>query len=615
MLRYIPIKILLSFVLLSFTGNLCAQDPFFLYEDTSGSLKIKDIVYKYQQGKFLKTTKNHLNKGFTRSIFWLAFDHKTDTPTDSLLLQIGDFHINEISFFFFDTPRIYLQAVSGDYHPLSKRYLHATGFYFPVNKKGLYFAKIDRSNETLQLSYRLVAKNEALQSEAKNKVILFFFTGMICLLLILVVGLWIIQKDKIYYYYLLYIATAWILVLCSAGYTTEYFWPESPWLIHKSRAVLVLLPHIFLIPFLKQYTGIPSQKKAKRFIKILNGLAFITICLILIFPNTQNKSAAWWYIQFIIVILILLYTLIVSLILLLGVIHKNRFALFYLAATSFLIVCIVTEVLFVLGQYDRSDSFISNYGIAVGIVIEVVILTGGLVYRFNQYRLEKEALQVEIKQRQLENARIMIQVQESERSQIANQLHDVAGSLLSAIKLNISSLSDKIDALGAQTKIQLQKTGLAIDQVSDVIRNLSHALSPAMLEQFGFAASIKKIISIFNASGKVSIELVMLGFEKYNPLLNNYYTTLYSITYELLNNVIKHANANNILLQIIEHDDAFTLIIEDDGKGPDSNFRIKKEGIGINAIESKIIYMNGSIAFDTNEGKGLIVTIEIPISK
>ena len=250
----------------------------------------------------------------------------------------------------------------------------------------------------------------------------------------------------------------------------------------------------------------------------------------------------------------------------------------------------------------------------MGIVIEAIILTAGLVYRFNQYRLDKEKLLLEMNKRQVENTRILMEVQEAERSQVANQLHDVAGSLLSAARLNLSSLLEKGLVVNDNAITQLKKTEEAVSLVSDVVRNLSHALSPIMMKQVGFKTALEKVIAIFNASGKIDIKLVVLGFEKYNPLLNNYYNVLYSIIYELLNNIAKHSSAKNALLQITEYDDAFTLIAEDDGIGLKTEAFEKMQSIGIAGIQSKIDYFNGSLAFDKNTPQGLVVTIEIPIT-
>lgn len=241
--------------------------------------------------------------------------------------------------------------------------------------------------------------------------------------------------------------------------------------------------------------------------------------------------------------------------------------MFYLAAILALLISIVLQVSFAMGSLNGLGVFFSYHGLSAGLVIEAVILTAGLVYRFNQYRLDKEKLLLEMNKRQVENTRILMEVQEAERSQVANQLHDVAGSLLSAARLNLSSLRERGLIVNDNAITQLKKTAEAVSMVSDMVRNLSHALRPVMIEQVGFKTSMEKVIAIFNASGKIKITLLVLGFEKYNPQLNNYYTALYSMIYELLHNIAKHSGAKNALLQVTEHHDVFTLVVEDDGIG------------------------------------------------
>jgi len=348
-------------------------------------------------------------------------------------------------------------------------------------------------------------------------------------------------------------------------------------------------------------------------IKIMNILLLASILSILSF-NEEGYQGKWWmYIQYIIPLISLLYVVFTLFILVTASLRGNRLALFYLAAVLTLIITALLQISFSFGNLGGLGNFLSNFGLSVGYIMEAIILTAGLVYRFNQYRVDKENLLIEMNKRQQENTRIMMEVQEAERSQVANQLHDVAGSLLSAARLNLSSLREKEWGLNEHSKFHLEKTEEAVSMVSDMVRNLSHALSPVTLEKLGLKSSLEKVIAIVNASGKINIQLLVMGFEKYEPKLNNYYTALYSIIYELLNNTIKHSGAKNVLLQVTENEDCFSLIAEDDGIGIVPAQLEKKQSLGIAGIQSKIDYFCGKIAIDNIQPNGLIVTIEIPI--
>ncbi|OSZ81428.1 hypothetical protein CAP36_09400 [Chitinophagaceae bacterium IBVUCB2] len=589
-----------------------SQPEFYLYEDSSKSLTTADATRLFQQGKFSKTNNQSYNPGFTKSIFWLAYSNAIDRPADSLLLAIGHHHINRIHFYYVNDSSAALQFITGDYFPFSQRPVNATGFYFPINKKGLYLAQIDKSNESLQLSFYPVSKTEALAAETKQKTIMAIFTGMILLLVIFGIYLLCISRSIIYLWYILYIGTGWLWVLSNAGLGFEYIWPNQPWFASKARPVFAIAPLIFSVLFLIKYIGTVKSKRLLFVFKTTNIILLACILAILLFNENGYQSSWWLYIQYFIPLISLLYVIIIVTVLIISSIRGNRPAMFYLAGILTLIIMALMQISFSLGSLGSLSNFFSSYGLGLGYVMEAIILTAGLVYRFNQYRLEKEKLLIEMNKRQEENTQILIEVQQSERSQVANQLHDVAGSLLSAAKLNLSSLREK-GIINETANLHVAKAEEAVGLVSDMVRNLSHALSPVMLEKVGFKTSLEKVVAIVNASGKVNIQLLTIGFEQYETGLGKYYTALYGIVYELLNNIVKHSGARNVLVQVTEDADCFSLMVEDDGMGIVPEMMDEKKTLGISGIRSKVDSLKGLIAFDANKPQGLIVTIEIPI--
>lgn len=590
------------------------RDVFFLYEDSAKTLTGEAAFQLYKEGKFTTVHENDFNKGFTRSIFWLAYKMEARPPADSLLLFIGHHHINRIRFFYVKDCSVQQQHITGDYFRFSQRPVNATGFYFPINEEGLYFAQIDKSNESLQLSFKLLSRLEALSAEAKDKIIMAVFTGMILLLVIFGIYLVFISKDLIYIFYILYISAGWLWVLANAGYGFEYLWPNLPWFASKARPIFAIASLVFSMFFLVRYIGDIRSKKLFRTVQVMNVMLLASIVAILMFNEQGYQNELWLYIQYLIPLISIVYALLTLGILTAATIKGNRLAMFYLAAIFVLMVSAILQSVFSLGSVHSFNHLFSKYGLSFGYVIEAIILTAGLVYRFNQYRVEREKLLEEMNLRQQENMRIIIEVQEAERRQVANQLHDVAGSLLSAAKLNLSSLREK-GIINEAAVNHAQKAEDAVGMVSDMVRNLSHALSPVMLEKVGFKIALEKVIAIVNASGKIDIQLLVLGFEKYDAAFNKYYTTLYGIVYELLNNICKHSGASNVLVQATENEDCFSLIVEDDGIGMLPVIAAKKQTLGIAGIQSKVLSLNGLIAFDKNEPKGLIVTIEIPVTE
>jgi signal transduction histidine kinase len=606
--------LLMLCTLLQQNGLLAQENTpvFYLYEDSSSRADAPHLLELYRNHAIKQAPKNGKNISFTRSVYWLIYDNPVTRPADSMLLYIGHHHINRIHFYFVTDGSIQTQWVTGDYYPFRQRPINATGFYFPVNKKGIYLARIDKRNESLQLSYHLTNIKQALQEETSTKTVLFLFTGILLMLIIFGIYLFAIEKERLYLYYVLYITTGWLWVLSNAGYGFEYLWPDAPWFASKARPLFVPMPLIFASLFLTRYIGGIKNKLQSYALKIIN--IFLLICVIIILClNDQNQlNTGWLYMQYLVPIVPLLYIIISFIILIIASFRGNKLAAFYLVSQSILLVSALLQISFSLGSLNRFNYFFSNYGLAFGYVVEAIILTVGLVYRFNRYRLDKEALLITLNQQQKKNTSLLMHVQQEERGRIAGQLHDVVGSLLSAVKLNLSSIREKQLLLQQDVSAQFEKTEEAVSVVSEMVRNLSHALSPVMLTQVGFKSALDKLVSLFNSSGRINIQTEVIGFDKYEPRLEEYYLTLYSIIYELLNNIAKHSGATHALLQVTEFEDVFTILAEDNGTGL-MGYPETGEGMGMAGIRSKVNYYGGMIAIDSDKNKGLIITIEIPI--
>jgi signal transduction histidine kinase len=90
-------------------------------------------------------------------------------------------------------------------------------------------------------------------------------------------------------------------------------------------------------------------------------------------------------------------------------------------------------------------------------------------------------------------------------------------------------------------------------------------------------------------------------------------TVLFRVLQEIVSNIIKHAQANRITIQIIKHESELTVMIEDNGVGFDTSKMNEFSGIGLKNIISRIEFLKGSVDFDSNLGKGTTVIIEVPV--
>ncbi|MDB5251469.1 MAG: signal transduction histidine kinase [Flaviaesturariibacter sp.] len=606
-------KQLLLFACLLFFATARGRSPgFSLYEDKSKTVTAAQALDLFQHGAFTPVTDGKQNIGFTHSLFWVAFRQDRLPPRDSLVLNIGDHHINIIRVYVRNAAGLTLLHTSGDYQPFNTRPLPTTNFYFPVRDTGIYLVQVDKSNESLQLSFGLHDYVSVLRTEAKNTSVMGFLTGIICLLLLFGLYLFVLTRDRVYLFYVLYICSGWMWVLGNSGHGFEYLWPNSPWFASKARPVFSTTTVALSFNFMLHYIGAANQRILRRVVLGLSLVMWSLAVAILFFTNKEYHSSIWYIVQAAVPVIVLVYIVFMIAILAVRSWQGNRLAQFYLVAIMSLLAVIIMQLAFYTGKWKGEESFFRFFGVALGYISEAIILTAGLAYRFNEYRREKEQILVELNRRQVENTRTLIEVQEAERSQIANQLHDVAGSLLSAARLNLSALLEKAYKEQQPVDLRLQKTEEAITQVAETVRNLSHALSPVMLTQVGIRKALEKIVDIFNASGKIHVTLIVSGFEDHQESFHAYYTGLYGLIYELLNNIIKHAGATHALVQVAEMDECFTIIVEDNGIGIDPAQASKPGSLGLTGVLSKITYFGGQMAIDRAEPTGTLITIEIP---
>ncbi len=176
----------------------------------------------------------------------------------------------------------------------------------------------------------------------------------------------------------------------------------------------------------------------------------------------------------------------------------------------------------------------------------------------------------------------LLEGQENERKRIAEELHDGIIGDLSAIKLQISALDKNENSFPDQSSFK--KINEMIDQSCSQVRQISHDLMPAAIEEFGLIESIKLLCKKLNFAHDSEFDFQVFG--EYKPLSPLQETTIYRIIQELLNNTVKHAQAKHILIQLNLHKEEISISVEDDGNGFDVN--ASHAGIGLRNLQSRI---------------------------
>ncbi|WP_394346396.1 sensor histidine kinase [Dinghuibacter silviterrae] len=178
---------------------------------------------------------------------------------------------------------------------------------------------------------------------------------------------------------------------------------------------------------------------------------------------------------------------------------------------------------------------------------------------------------------------------------------------MSAAKLSLSRL-DKTSFTPSQ--VQAYQTSLELlDQAAAELRNIARNIMPAGLSKIGLPAAVKGLLDTLGSGPGLSINFNTHGLEERLPEALE--ISLYRVILELINNVIKHARATRLTVQLIRHPTYINIVVEDDGIGLDPQPGAVK-GIGLNSIISRISYLKGTIDIDSKRGAGTTVLIDIP---
>ena len=271
------------------------------------------------------------------------------------------------------------------------------------------------------------------------------------------------------------------------------------------------------------------------------------------------------------------------------------------------------------GEFEKQKA--QNLTWIIGISSFSIILL--LAFLLNQYKLRQKTLSLQLskqellQQQKLEKIRTEAQIRilnatldgkETERKQIAETLHDSVSALLSSANLHLQACKKLFKG---PIPLEVDKSQNIIHEASQKIRDLSHTLVSSILLKFGLAYAIKDMAEKYSNS-QLEILYETQNIQRYDQ---DFEIKLHNIIQELINNTLKHSEATTASILLVEKDEKLLLSIKDNGKGFDKLQVPKKDGLGINQIDARIHMMKGKFNIKSENNKGTLVTIELPVFK
>ena len=224
---------------------------------------------------------------------------------------------------------------------------------------------------------------------------------------------------------------------------------------------------------------------------------------------------------------------------------------------------------------------------------------------------EKKKLQQQLLQEQEQKHKAVSQAglaaQEAERSNISRELHDNVNQLLMSAKLFMNSAQTDPSKAEEHIEKAINYQMLAVEE----IRKISKALNTSLVKVIGLSRSIDDII--INMKAFQQIETRFQYDTKLDKILSDdQKLMIFRILQEQTNNIIKYADASNVLITLKEQDNQVYLSIADDGKGFDTS--VQSKGIGFINIYNRVDAFGGEVELESSPGNGCSLKILFPLT-
>lgn len=220
---------------------------------------------------------------------------------------------------------------------------------------------------------------------------------------------------------------------------------------------------------------------------------------------------------------------------------------------------------------------------------------------------QRKKVESALKEEREKRLSAIIDGQEMERQRMSRELHDGLGQFLIAIKLKLETIINTPCA-NKESLLDVQEM---FNTTIDEVRKISDNLMPSILKEFGLETALRNLCKMMSKASNINIRFESLQIKK--KLEERISTYLYRISQEALNNVVKHAQATEASIELLELGNSIQLIIKDNGKGFDFDRHFRSQGNGIYNMHERVNVIGGNIEIKSKTGKGTIIDIKIPI--
>ncbi len=260
---------------------------------------------------------------------------------------------------------------------------------------------------------------------------------------------------------------------------------------------------------------------------------------------------------------------------------------------------------------QKAENFRQRTWLIALIISLLAFAAFGYLY-YNRYRLKQKAIldAAVIREHQL-GLNAVIEAQEAERKRISKDLHDGIAQELVALKLGFNRLQNKIEKVAPNEALNIEQLTNQLNDSCTEVRNIAHVMMPPNLESAGLVSALEMLLR--NTLQHNNVQSEFEYFDLPERLNDKTEVGLYRIAQELLNNILKHAQASKVILQLYKTGNQLIMRLEDNGKGFDFEAAKNKSSMGLLNILSRVNNLGGTYFSEKGSTVGTVSTIRIPL--
>lgn len=222
------------------------------------------------------------------------------------------------------------------------------------------------------------------------------------------------------------------------------------------------------------------------------------------------------------------------------------------------------------------------------------------------WRLEERARAAEREMRELSQK--LVQAQEAERKRLSLELHDQVGQMLTALRMEIANLGRIAPQDSERFREHLKQAKEMAEGAMKTVRDLAMGLRPSMLDDLGLGPAVEWLGREFSRLSGIPADVVIHG--QLDGLSDAQKTGLFRVVQESLTNVMRHAQARRVIVELRDSEDRIELTVRDDGRGIRNGKG--RRGLGLLGMEERIRELGGVFSIASAPGAGTTVRAEIP---